>query len=174
VKRAAVATVAVVVTTIAFVWLTRPVLRHPLLLASLMMQSPPPRLPVPVEGVAARQITDSWGSPRPGGRHHQGVDIFARRGTPIHSATRGIVVTVGDNQLGGHIVKVFGPGGEWHYYAHLDHFAKVRPGDVVHPGDILGYVGNSGDASTTPCHLHYGIYSKVGRPTDPYWRLRRG
>jgi len=91
-----------------------------------MRQTPSPLLSVPIDGVARASLVDSWGSPRPGGRGHQGIDIFAHRGTAIHSATRGIVVKVGDNQLGGHIVKVFGPGGEWHYYAHLDRFADVH------------------------------------------------
>ena len=154
-----------------WVWQSKPAWRHPIALFSLLRQRPEALLPVPVDGVRTRQLTDSWGSPRPGGRRHQGIDIFARRGTPIRSATRGIVMEVGDNHLGGHMVKVFGPGGEWHYYAHMDHFANVRAGDVIARGAILGYVGNSGDAITTPCHLHYGIYSPLGGAMDPYWRL---
>jgi murein DD-endopeptidase MepM/ murein hydrolase activator NlpD len=149
-----------------------PALRHPLLLVVLWHQQPAELLPMPVEGVKRAQLTDSWGSPRPGRRHHQGIDIFAARGTPIRSTTRGIVMTVGDNRLGGHIVKVLGPGLEWHYYAHLDRFADVHAGEAVRPGDILGYVGNSGDAITTPTHLHYGIYGSVGGAMNPYPRLR--
>lgn len=149
-----------------------PTLRHPVLLFALWHQAPQALLPVPVDGVTRAQLTDSWGSPRPGRRHHQGIDIFAARGTPIRSTTRGIVMKVGDNQLGGHIVKVLGPGLEWHYYAHLDRFADLHAGDAVRPGDILGYVGNSGDAITTPTHLHYGIYRRFGGAMNPYPRLR--
>jgi murein DD-endopeptidase MepM/ murein hydrolase activator NlpD len=70
---------------------------------------------------------------------------------------------VGQNRLGGNVVWIFGPGGQRHYYAHLDRFADVRPGDLVMPGDIVGYVGNSGNARGTPPHLHYGVYkSRVG------------
>jgi murein DD-endopeptidase MepM/ murein hydrolase activator NlpD len=163
--------IAILIVAIVFTFYAGPVWRHPIVLFSLTMQPASATLPVPIAGVAPRSLVDSWGSPRPGGRGHQGIDIFARRGTPIHSATRGIVVKVGENELGGHVVKVFGPGGEWHYYAHLDHFAGVHAGDVIRAGTILGYVGNTGDAVGTPTHLHYGIYSRVGLATDPYLRL---
>src|SRR6185369_11398915 len=83
-----------------------PALRHPIVLAMLWRQPPASLLPVPVDGVQRAQLSDSWGSPRPGRRHHQGIDIFAKRGTPIRSTTAGIVMMVGDNHLGGHVVKV--------------------------------------------------------------------
>jgi murein DD-endopeptidase MepM/ murein hydrolase activator NlpD len=60
-------------------------------------------------------------------------------------------------------------GLESHYYAHLDRFGTFREGDVVEPGDVLGYVGTSGNARGTPSHLHYGIYR--GRALNPYSRL---
>jgi murein DD-endopeptidase MepM/ murein hydrolase activator NlpD len=151
-----------------------PAMRHPLLLAMLWHEPPATTLPVPVIGVTRRQLTDSWGSPRPGRRHHEGIDIFAPRGTPIVSTTRGIVMKVGDNRLGGHIVKVLGPALEWHYYAHLDRFADVHVGEAVSEGRVLGYVGNTGDASTTPTHLHYGIYRRFGGAMNPYSRLSGG
>src|SRR5947199_338671 len=116
-------------------------------------------------------LTDSWGSPRPGGRAHQGIDIFAPRNTPIRSTTPGIVVTVGRNDLGGRIVRIFGPAGEWHYYAHLERFAEIHPGQLVAPGQILGYVGDSGNAQGPATHLHYGIYRWRGGAMDPYPRL---
>lgn len=150
-----------------------PALRHPIVLAMLWRQPPASMLPVPVDGVRRAQLTDSWGSPRPGRRHHQGIDIFAKRGTPIRSTTAGIVMMVGDNHLGGHVVKVLGPGLEWHYYAHLDRFADVQVGEAVDAGAVLGYVGNSGDAITTPTHLHYGIYRRFGGAMNPYPRLSR-
>jgi peptidoglycan LD-endopeptidase LytH len=81
------------------------------------------------------------------------------------------VVTVGTNRLGGNVVKVLGPGLEWHYYAHLDRYGAFRRGDVVRPGDVLGYVGDSGDARGTPTHLHYAIYSSSGHARNPYPRL---
>lgn len=161
--------VAVAIAVLATIY---PTMRHPVLFIRLWREQPQMLLPVPVEGVQRASLTDSWGSPRPGGRHHEGIDIFAARGTPIRSTTRGIVMKVGDNRLGGHVVKVLGPGLEWHYYAHLDRFADVHVGEAVAEGDVLGYVGNSGDAVSTPTHLHYGIYRRFGGAIDPYARLR--
>jgi murein DD-endopeptidase MepM/ murein hydrolase activator NlpD len=163
---------AVVIAVIAGAAFRYPLLRHPFVLLALRNAQPATRLPVPVDGVPRRGLTDSWGSSRPGRRHHEGIDIFARRGTPIRSTTDGIVLYVGDNSLGGHVVEILGPGFERHYYAHLDRFAELRSGDAVTTGTLLGYVGNSGDAITTPTHLHYGIYSGVRQAHDPYLRLK--
>ena len=133
---------------------------------------PPAWLPVPVQGVRARGIADTYDAPRGGGRNHQGVDIFAARGTPVVSATRGIVAAVRDGGLGGRQVWVLGPAGERHYYAHLHDWAPgLARGDVVAPGDALGTVGTTGNARGTPPHLHYGIY-RVGGAYDPLPLLR--
>jgi murein DD-endopeptidase MepM/ murein hydrolase activator NlpD len=148
------------------------VFAHPIVAARLLAADEPARLPVPVQGVRPAQLIDSWGSPRPGGRSHRGIDIFAPRGRPIVSTTRGIVVTVGHNLLGGRIVRVFGPGGQWHYYAHLDRFGDIRTGDLVGAGTVLGYVGDSGNARGTPPHLHYGIYRFRGGAINPYPLLK--
>lgn len=124
---------------------------------------PPTALPVPVQGVRARQVGDTFGAPRGTDRTHQGVDIFAKRGTPITSATRGVVASVRDGGLGGRQVWVIGPGRERHYYAHLDDWASgLAAGQVVLPGDVLGFVGTTGNATGTPPHLHYGIYGADG------------
>ena len=149
-----------------------PVYRHPYVALRLIRAEPQPTLPVPVEGVRPRQLRNTWHGPRSGGRLHQGIDIFARRGTPITSATPGIVAAVGRNSLGGRFVRVLGPGGEWHYYAHLERFADVRPGDVIRSGTVIGYVGDSGNAKGTPPHLHYGIYRFSGGAMNPYPRLQ--
>lgn len=86
-----------------------PAFRHPLVAYHLLRSARPARLPVPVTGVKPRQLRDSWGAPRSGGRTHKGIDIFAPRGRAIVSTTDGIVVTVGTNQLGGRIVRVSVP-----------------------------------------------------------------
>lgn len=133
---------------------------------------PPTSLPVPVRGVAVSDIADSWGAARGGARSHEGVDIFAERGTPVTSTTRGVVGSVRESGLGGRQVWVRGPGMENHYYAHLDGWAAgLTDGDVVWPGDLLGFVGDSGNARGTPPHLHYGIYADGG-VLDPLPRLR--
>ncbi|WP_036166194.1 M23 family metallopeptidase [Massilia sp. 9096] len=131
----------------------------------------PTTLPVPVEGVRARGLADTWQAARSEGRRHEGIDIFARRGTAVIANTEGIVLRVGINRLGGQVVWVLGPGGQRHYYAHLDRYGDVHAGMRVAPGAVLGYVGNTGNARTTPPHLHYGIYTADGA-IDPYPLLR--
>ena len=114
-----------------------------------------------------RPLTDTWGAARSNGRSHEGIDIFAPRGTPIHSTTDGIVRKVGNNTLGGRVVSIIGPGGSGHYYAHLEDYADIAVGDWVNAGDVIGYVGDSGNAKGTPPHVHYGIYIN-GSAVNPY------
>ena len=125
-------------------------------------------LPFPVEGSGQRDIGSAFGVDRDGGaRKHHGVDIFAEKGTPVTAVIDGYVRT-GTGARGGEHVwlsgSMIGFGSARYYYAHLDSFA-VESGDKVKKGDILGYVGNTGNAITTPPHLHFGIYS--GGPVDP-------
>ena len=134
----------------------------------------PTALPVPVEGIRASRIADTWGGARSGGRKRQGVDIFAKRGTPVLSATRGVVSSVNDYGIGGKHVWVIGPGGERHYYAHLDGFAPgIARFDLVEAGGLLGFVGDTGNARGTPPHLHYGIYAMSGA-YNPWPLLQAG
>ncbi|WP_227672230.1 M23 family metallopeptidase [Psychrobacter urativorans] len=114
-----------------------------------------------------RHLTDTWAGARSEGRSHEGIDIFAPRGTPIAATTQGIVSKVGNNRLGGRVVMVIGPGGASHYYAHLEDYADITPNDWVDAGDIIGYVGDSGNAKGTPTHVHYGIYIN-GSAVNPY------
>jgi murein DD-endopeptidase MepM/ murein hydrolase activator NlpD len=151
--------------------LLRPVARRAWFVYTLATEAAPTYLLSPVDAARPRRLANSWGAARPGGRRHEGIDIFAPKGTPVVSTTRGIVTRVGMNRLGGQIVGVLGPGLEWHYYAHLDRFGTFREGDIVHAGDVLGYVGNTGNARGTPAHLHYGIYRDAAR--NPYPRLIR-
>jgi murein DD-endopeptidase MepM/ murein hydrolase activator NlpD len=145
-----------------------PWLGHPLLLLRLLREAPPGRLPVPVDGVARRELVDTFGAPRAEGRKHEGIDIFAPRGTAVRSATAGIVLREGWNRLGGRRVLVLGPGGLCHYYAHLDAYAGFEVGDAVVAGDVLGFAGDSGNAAGTPPHLHYGIYGLSGQALNPF------
>lgn len=126
-------------------------------------------LEFPVRGAAQRDIGSGFGAPRDGGsRAHHGVDIFAARGTPVTAVTAGRVRT-GTQGIGGNHVwlsgGVLGIGGARYYYAHLDSFA-IESGDRVAAGQVLGHVGNTGNARTTPPHLHFGIYTASG-PVDP-------
>lgn len=133
----------------------------------------PTALPVPVAGVPPRALRDTWDGARSEGRKHQGIDIFAKRGTAVLSSTEGIVTKVGTNRLGGLVVWVMGPGGQRHYYAHLARYADVEAGMRIAPGRVLGYVGNTGNAQGTPPHLHYGVYA-MGGAINPYPLLRAG
>ena len=99
--------------------LLEPVLERAMYTARLMAMPPPESLAMPVEGVRRRDLRDTWHGARSEGRKHEGIDIFARRGTPVRSSTEGIVMRVGSNRLGGLVVWVIGPGGQRHYYAHL-------------------------------------------------------
>jgi peptidoglycan LD-endopeptidase LytH len=146
----------------------RELAHHPLIAAHLLAVEPPPGLQIPVVGISTRQLSNSWGSPRSEGRHHQGIDIFAPRGRAVVSTTSGIVIGVGSSRRGGNTVWVFGPSGQRHYYAHLDAIAAIRVSQFIVRGTVIGYVGNTGNARGTPPHLHYGIYRFRGGAINPY------
>ncbi len=129
------------------------------------------RLPMPIEGVSREQLIDTWGNARSHGRSHLGIDILTKRGTPILSTTHGIVVAITTGGAGGKMITIVSDALSQHYYAHLDRFGKFEVGDIVNVGDIIGYVGNSGNATTY--HLHYGINLHPHRvATNPYAYLR--
>jgi murein DD-endopeptidase MepM/ murein hydrolase activator NlpD len=134
----------------------------------LLFESDPPRLPIPVAGIKPIELVDTFGAPRSGGRHHAGIDIFAARGRTVRSTTRGVVLFVGENRLGGRTVRVLGPGCRRHYYAHLEKYGDVKRGQWIEAGYEIGTVGTSGNARGTPPHLHYAIYGLLGNPVDPY------
>ncbi|SLJ85705.1 M23 family metallopeptidase [Psychrobacter sp. DAB_AL43B] len=138
---------------------------------SLLQQEPPTENSLP-SPLPKQHLTDTWGAARSQGRSHEGIDIFADRGTPIQATTQGIVSKVGDDRLGGRVVVVVGPGGAGHYYAHLEDYADISPNDWVNAGDIIGYVGDSGNAKGTPPHVHYGIYIN-GSAVNPYPLLQK-
>ena len=85
----------------------------------------------------------------------------------------GIVLGVGWNSLGGKVVRVLGPGAQVHYFAHLSRFGPVYRGMRIKAGQVVGYVGTTGNARGTPPHLHYGIYNLPGGATNPYPVLAR-
>jgi murein DD-endopeptidase MepM/ murein hydrolase activator NlpD len=144
-------------------------------IAQLKLQHLPSRLPIPVSGVSRQQLSDTWGRARSQGRRHEGIDIMAESGTKVYSSTEGVVASLTGNTLGGTVIWIIGPAGSWHYYAHLSkHKRGLAVGDVVHPGELIGYVGNSGNARHTAPHLHYGIYldGKGRGAVNPYPYLK--
>ena len=99
---------------------------------------------------------------------HKGIDVFAKKGTNVHSATKGIVLVTTEYGKGGKFVLVLGPKWRLHYYAHLDEI-KTKPFAFVDQDTEIGTVGNTGNAINTPAHLHYGIGTLVLYP----WRIDR-
>lgn len=141
----------------------------------LQQKTLPSRLPVPVHNVTRKELRDTWGAARGQGRSHEGIDIMAAKGTKVYSATDGIIASLKGNNLGGTVIWIIGPSGSWHYYAHLSkHKRGISEGDVVKKGDLIGYVGNTGNARNTPPHLHYGIYlnGKGRGAVNPYPYLK--
>ncbi|MCD7099336.1 M23 family metallopeptidase [Stenotrophomonas sp. MMGLT7] len=162
---------AVLAVAAAWAW-KQPWLDRPRMMWTLWRSPPPAALAMPVQGVQAGRVADTFGAPRGSDRQHAGVDIFAPRGTAVVAATSGIVSSIREGGLGGRQVWVLGPALERHYYAHLDDWApELRVGQVVNPGDRLGSVGDTGNAKGTPPHLHYGIYGSQGA-YDPLPLLR--
>jgi murein DD-endopeptidase MepM/ murein hydrolase activator NlpD len=119
-----------------------------------------PSLAFPVQAHDTTAIRSWYGDPRDGGRRrHEGLDIFAPRWTPVLAAADGVVRSTRPNRLGGNVVWLRDDLGRSLYYAHLQR-QNVRRGQRVHAGDTLGFVGNSGNARTTPPHLHFGVYQR--------------
>lgn len=132
-----------------------------------------PTLAFPVEGRRESDIGSRFGVERDGGaRSHHGVDIFAPRGTPALAAAPAVVTRVSTTPRGGRVVWLRDHRGNSLYYAHLDRQAVVE-GTRVGAGDTIGFVGNTGNAITTPPHLHFGVYRRGEGPLDPHWFLHR-
>lgn len=118
-------------------------------------------LSFPVAGLTHRSIGSIWGDEHDGGRRsHEGVDIFAPRGTPVIAPTDGTVKMAEEKDIGGKVVWLADAKRSQNlYFAHLNDW-NVKKGDRVKAGDTLGFVGNTGNARTTTPHLHFGIYSR--------------
>ena len=116
-------------------------------------------LTFPVQGSNSRSIGSFFGDPRDGGtRDHEGIDIFAPRGTPVIAVADGVITDVGNTNLGGLVVWQYdAERGVHYYYAHLT-TQEVRVGQSVAAGTMVGTVGNTGNARTTPPHLHFAVY----------------
>jgi len=126
---------------------------------------------MPIASVSPDHLVDTWGNARSHGRVHEGIDILCSRGTPILSTTDGVVTRITSYGAGGNAITVTSYALSQHYYAHLERFGSYQVGDRVRTGDVLGYVGSTGNA-TTP-HLHYGIYLAPNRTAvNPYPYLR--
>lgn len=123
---------------------------------------------VPVAGVRADQLVDSWGAPRSGGRLHEGIDIGAPLGTPVRAAASGTIVKLHSSRLGGTTLYQLDASGRLIFlYAHLKAYAtRLKAGEAVMKGQVLGYVGTTGNAKTP--HLHFEIHQ--ANREKQWWR----
>lgn len=109
---------------------------------------------------------DSWGFPRSGGRTHKGVDMMAARGEPLYAVQAGTART-SSSSLGGLTIHLYADTGHSYYYAHLDSYAFSGSKRVAQ-GEVVGYVGNTGNARGGATHLHFEIRPNGGAPVNPY------
>ena len=138
----------------------------------------PAGLAIPVAGIKAGQLSDTFTQARAHGRPHDAIDIMAPRGTPVIAAADGTVEKLFFSHGGGGItVYVRSPDRVWmYYYAHLDHYRPgLAEGQQVRRGDLLAFVGSTGDASPNAPHLHFAINRMApeerwwqGTPINPY------
>ena len=118
-------------------------------------------------------FVDTFGAPRMFGTKyahtHQGTDIFATSGTPLRAVSRGVIARKGQAVLGGNKLWLVGADGTQYYYAHLSAFVEgVDDGTVVEAGQVIGFVGNTGNALTTPAHVHFEIHPGGGPAMNPF------
>ncbi len=122
----------------------------------------------PLAGFGADACSNSFGDPRSGGRSHQGNDCFAPTGTPILAVEAGVIAKVGTGGLGGNSIWLQGDSGFAYYHAHNSANSVVQ-GQRVAQAQVIGFVGNTGNAATTPPHLHFQVHpGGMGTPAvDP-------
>lgn len=151
---------------------TRPVASVPL----------PSGLVVPVQGIAPASLTPTFDDDRGEGRVHEALDIMAPTGTPVLAVADGHVEKLFDSDRGGLTIYQFEPSGRYaYYYAHLDRYAPgLAEGQALRQGQVIGYVGSSGNADPAAPHLHFAIFLLgpgkhwwEGTPVDP-WPLLSG
>jgi peptidoglycan LD-endopeptidase LytH len=139
------------------------------------------KLTIPVLGFPADKLVRSYHEDRSGHREHEAIDILAPRNTPVVAVEDGTVAKLFNSKAGGLTVYQFDPGQQYtYYYAHLERYADgIKEGDRVRRGQVLGYVGTSGNAPKDTPHLHFAVYRLTsdkhwweGTPIDPYDILR--
>lgn len=130
----------------------------------------PSGLLLPVQGIAAAQLQDTFTDARSQGRVHDAIDILAAEGTPVLAVADGTIEKLFDSERGGLTVYQFEPGGAYcYYYAHLQRYADgLAEKQAVKRGDVIGYVGHTGNASPDAPHLHFEIH-RLG-PEKQWWK----
>lgn len=145
------------------------------------LETLPISLIIPVEGLTRSALVDTFGAARSEGRSHQGIDIMAEAGTPVLAAADGVIAKFNDSERGGIAIYQFDASGRLvFYYAHLEERAPwLEEGQEVRQGDVIGYVGMTGNAPVP--HLHFEIQHRKdgrrwwrGQPVNPYPHLLNG
>lgn len=127
---------------------------------------------IPVAGVRPAELRDTYGAPRSGGRTHEGIDILAPDGTPVLAAAAGVIVGLDSSELGG--LSLYHRDLDQrtiYFYGHLQGYrAGLKAGDLVRQGDVVAYVGQTGNVPPGTPHLHFSVHTV----TDPnrWWRGR--
>ncbi|CAN5906468.1 hypothetical protein BH11PSE13_BH11PSE13_23830 [soil metagenome] len=138
-------------------------------------------LAMPVDGVRPETLRDTFADGRTGGAH-EALDIMSPRGTPVRAADDGTLIKLFQSVPGGITIYQFDPAGQLaYYYAHLDRYADgIHEGMMLKRGDVIGYVGSTGNASPNAPHLHFAVFRLgpdkrwwQGTAVDPYPALRR-
>lgn len=133
--------------------------------------APPPPVPsgdgaCPVAGAVS--FSDSWGDPRSGGRTHQGVDMIAARNTPTAAIYSGTILRMSTGSLSGLSIWLRAKNGDEFFYAHLESYGEISVGQTVSEGEVIGYVGTSGNAPSWLPHLHFESHPNGGSAVNPY------
>lgn len=139
------------------------------------------RLLVPVEGIARTDLVQTFKDPRSGARVHEAIDILAPRNRAVYAVENGTIARLFTSRAGGITLYQYDPSGRYvYYYAHLERYADgLEEGGSLSRGQVIGYVGTSGNAPPNTPHLHFAIFELTdarrwweGTPIDPYLVLR--
>jgi murein DD-endopeptidase MepM/ murein hydrolase activator NlpD len=138
-------------------------------------------LTLPVQGIRREELVDTFDDPRGGARRHEAIDVLASRNTPVLAVEDGKVAKLFTSQAGGITIYQFDPSNQYvYYYAHLERYADgLEEGDEIKRGEVIGYVGTTGNAPRNTPHLHFAIFKMTdekrwweGTAIDPYSVLR--
>jgi murein DD-endopeptidase MepM/ murein hydrolase activator NlpD len=138
---------------------------------------PRSRLRIPLDGVSIESFKGGFAERRGSSRPHEAVDILSPRNTPVHAVESGTIAKLFFSKAGGITIYQFDPSGRLcYYYAHLERYTDgLHEGQAVAQGDVIGYVGTSGNAPPGTPHLHFAVFELSadrhwwqGKPIDPY------
>jgi murein DD-endopeptidase MepM/ murein hydrolase activator NlpD len=138
---------------------------------------PSTRLRLPIDGEDIESFKGGFAETRGGTRPHEAVDMLAPRNTPVHAVENGTIAKLFTSKAGGLTIYQFDPGGRLcYYYAHLERYADgLKNGQAVSQGEVIGYVGTSGNAPANTPHLHFAVFELdagkrwwQGKAIDPY------